>query len=154
VILFRLFVDEDPAEDDGMDIIECDSEMKQSSHDSTFLPALVQSLLALIHPTSMSFPPFVGPSSHPPITSALSAIHVCALECLNNIFLYLSTSPKDTFATDERSGPRIWNEIWRALNAVGMDTGPGQERRRDMWEIAVGVLWGIGNVWKGFLVSV
>jgi len=39
------------------------------------------------------------------------------------------------------------------LGAVGTNVDkPGQERRRNVWEIGVGVLWGIANVWKGKLV--
>jgi hypothetical protein len=119
---------------------------------TTSLLALVQPLLALIHPTPLSFPPLIGPSPQPPITSVLSSIHVCALECLNNLFLSLATSPNTTVASDKESGLKIWQELWIALGAVGMEVSPGQERRRDIWEIAVGVLWGIGNIWKGCLV--
>lgn len=124
---------------------------------SQALPTLVAPLLALIQPTTLSFPPIAGaPSPHPPTTSALSAIHICALECLNNIFLALGTSTLTQAArTDADSGAGIWDAVWRALGAVGTDVnGPGQERRREMWQIAVGVLWGIASVWKGVLVRV
>ncbi|KAJ7490078.1 hypothetical protein B0H11DRAFT_2403755 [Mycena galericulata] len=43
------------------------------------LPALVGLLLALIQPTTLSFPP-LAPSPYPPTTSALSAIHFAALD--------------------------------------------------------------------------
>lgn len=119
---------------------------------ATFLPTLVQPLLALIHPTPLSFPPVGGLSPHPPTTSALSAIHVGALECLNNIFLSLSTTPNPNVASDGDSGRKVWDEVWAALTAVGVETGPGQERRQEIWEVAIGVLWGIGIIWKGFLI--
>lgn len=124
-----------------------------TSSTSNLLPALVQPLLALIQPTPLSFPPPAGLSPHPPITSALSAIHICALECLNNIFLSLAMSPNPTVAADKESGQHVWSQVWSALAVVGTESTPGQEKRKDIWEIAVGVLWGVGNVWKGSLVS-
>jgi len=112
----------------------------------------VQPLLGLIHPTPLSFPPAAGLSSHPPTTSAISAIHIGALECLNNIFLSLSTSPDSVVASDKESGRKIWDSLWSALALVGVGSGPGQERKQEMWEVAIGVLWGVGNVWKGTLM--
>lgn len=119
----------------------------------TFIPALVNPLLALIQPSALSFPPLAAPSPHPPITSALSAVHISALECLNNAFLSLASSRKIDVAADVTSGRKIWNDIWSALAAVGTQTGLGQERRQEMWAKAIGVLWGVGNVWKGSLAS-
>ncbi|KAG6876150.1 hypothetical protein C0992_000680 [Termitomyces sp. T32_za158] len=118
----------------------------------SLLPTLVAPLLALTQPTSLSFPPLAAPSPHPPTTSVLSAIHICALECLNNIFLSLAAGPNITLATDHDAGRKVWDGIWSTLATVGTETGLGQERRRDMWHVAAGVLWGIGNVWKGSLV--
>ena len=117
-----------------------------------FLPSLVSPLITLIYPTSLSFPPLAAPSVHPPTTSVLSAIHVSALECLNNIFLSLSTNPNRIIA-DVAGGLKLWNDIWSALVVVGTEGGLGQERRREMWEVAMGVLWGVGTIWKGSLVS-
>lgn len=116
------------------------------------LPSLVSPLVALIYPTSWSFPPLAAPSLHPPITSALSAIHVSALECLSNIFLSLSRSPNPSITADSVGGLKIWNDIWSALAAVGTEGGLGQERRQEIWEVAVGVLWGVGSIWKGSLI--
>jgi hypothetical protein len=120
---------------------------------TSWLPSLVSPLVTLIYPTSLSFPPLAAPSLHPPITSALSAIHVSALECLNNIFLSLSTSPNPTIVADSVGGLKIWNDVWSALAVVGTEGGLGQERRQEIWEVAVGVLWGVGSIWKGSLVS-
>ena len=146
--------DEDTMSDD-----EGEEEQPQKSAPSA-LPSIVEPLLALIHPAPLSFPPTAGAASpHPPTTSALSAIHICALECLNNVFLSLATPARlqsQGFASDadREAGPRIWERVWRALEVVGTDVdGPGQERRRDMWQIAVGVLWGVSLLWKGILVS-
>jgi hypothetical protein len=125
----------------------------------SFLSPLLQPLLALVQPTALSFPPTSaqggGPSPHPPTTSALSSIHVCALECLNNLFLALSSAKgvAKAAAADVATGQQVWDAVWSALAAVGTNTTDlGQERRRDMWDMAVGVLWGIGGVWKGNLV--
>lgn len=114
------------------------------------LPSIIEPLLALIQPTALSFPPQGGPSPHPPTTSALSTLHTCAFECLNNAFLSLARPAHvaeggQTFSNDadRAAGPRIWNEVWRALEVVGTGIdGPGQEQRREMWQIGVGVLWG------------
>ncbi len=118
----------------------------------TFLPSLVPPLLKLIQPVALSFPPLASVSPHPPTTSVLSVIHICALECLNNIFLALATSEKPAIADDVESGQHIWREIWTALGSVGVEFGLGQERRKEMWEIAVGVMWGVSNVWRGHIV--
>jgi hypothetical protein len=119
---------------------------------ASFLPSLVQPLLALIHPTPLSFPPNGSLSLHPPTTSAISAIHICALECLNNIFLSLSVSQNPAVASDKDSGRKVWDEIWSALNAVGTQADPGQEQKQEIWEVAIGIMWGIGKIWKGTLV--
>jgi len=118
-----------------------------------FMISLINPLLALIQPCSLSFPPLAAPSPHPPTTSALSAVHINALECLNNIFLSIATSRRSEMAMDLVSGMKVWKDIWYALVAVGTQMGLGQERRQEVWEKAVGVLWGIGNVWKGSLVG-
>jgi hypothetical protein len=119
----------------------------------SFLTTLVAPLLSLVQPTSLSFPPLSAQSIHPPTTSAISAIHIAALECLNNIFLSLATAPKSSFSADFDSGLTIWNGVWSALRLVGTETGLGQERRQEFWDVAVGVLWGVSRVWKGSLVS-
>src|SRR5277367_5973541 len=94
---------------------------------TTSLTTLVAPLLPLIQPTALSFPPLAAPSPHPPTTSALSALHISALECLNNIFLSLTTSPNPSITSDINSGLTVWNGIWSALSLVGTQTGLGQE---------------------------
>lgn len=134
--------------------VDMDEDTKTVNGPTTsLLPSLVPPLLALIYPTSLSFPPLAASSLHPPTTSALSAIHVSALECLNNIFLSLSTTSAPGIAADIHGGLKIWNDIWSALAVVGTEGGLGQERRQEVWEVAVGVLWGVGSIWKGSLVS-
>jgi len=118
----------------------------------SFLTTLVVPLLCLVQPTALSFPPLSAQSIHPPTTSALSAIHVAALECLNNIFLSFSSALNPSISADLNSGLTVWNDLWSALRLVGTETGLGQERRQEFWDVAVGVLWGVGRVWKGFLI--
>ncbi|KAK7058514.1 hypothetical protein VNI00_002148 [Paramarasmius palmivorus] len=150
-------MDDDKVEDieeQGMDIeMTGEKENDNSSEQTSFLPSLVPALLSLIYPTALSFPPLAAPSPHPPTTSALSAIHVSAMECLNNIFLSLATSRNPVVAADREGGRKVWSDIWATLAAVGTDTGLGQERRQELWEIAVGVLWGIGIVYKGTITA-
>ncbi|KAF7784171.1 hypothetical protein Agabi119p4_336 [Agaricus bisporus var. burnettii] len=154
--------DDEEVEDEDLDKEQDDGEMDTDVNEvngmdadqppvPAFITALVNPLLALIQPSALSFPPLASPSPHPPTTSALSAIHINALECLNNVFLSLAMSKRPDISEDVVSGQKIWNDVWSALAAVGTQTGPGQERRKEMWDKAVGVLWGIGNVWKGLL---
>ncbi|KAF7326405.1 ARM repeat-containing protein [Mycena venus] len=154
--------DEDIAEEDGDDDelpadidMAVDRDEGMDTDTPTTLPTLVEHLLALIQPTTLSFPPLATPSPHPPTTSALSAIHVAALECLNNIFLALArttaSSSSRSAAIADAGGRAVWHAVWAALGAVGTQTGLGQERRRAMWEVAVGVLWGVASVCRGSL---
>lgn len=122
------------------------------SPNSSILPALLQPLLSLIQPTPLSFPPPNASSPHPPTTSALSAIHTAALECLNNAFFSLATNPTPSVAADVDAGRRVWVELWHALEATGTEGGLGQEKRKEMWEIGVGVLWGVSIVWTAKIV--
>lgn len=144
-------MDDDPDVDMGIEL-EAPSD-NASTSPPAFFQSLLTPLLSLIQPTSLSFPPFSGPSSHPPTTSVLSAIHVSALECLNNIFLSMTSMSRSRPSFDPEIGRKIWEEIWLALTAVGTDFGgSGQEKRKELWEIGVGVLWGVGNAWKGTLL--
>ncbi|KAL5536078.1 hypothetical protein ACEPAF_4183 [Sanghuangporus sanghuang] len=167
----------DKIEDDvEMDITEpeYESELEVQANGTahpppSFLPNILPPLLTLLQPTPLSFPPADTGSAvhllpvHPPTTSALSAIHISALECLNNACLALSIAQADSGSggsgssvrapqADVEDGRRLWSAIWSALGSVGLQVGRGQERRREMWEIAVGVLWGIGGTWKGSIV--
>ncbi|KAH7881058.1 armadillo-type protein [Lentinula edodes] len=145
--------DEDMADDDEVldDTNIEDPGYNNDSANPTVLPSLVPSLLSLIQPTSLSFSPLATSSIHPPTTTALSAIHISAMECLNNIFLSLATSPNPSVSADAEGGRKVWNEVWASLGVVGTELGLGQERRKEMWEIGVGVLWGLALVWKGTL---
>ena len=126
------------------------------------LLSLSTPLIALITPTPLSFPPPSLPSLHPPTTSVLSAIHIAALECLNNLFVKIDK--KGEGKSDVVKGAEgVWNGVWSALGTVngagrpgavfGAQSGLGTERRREVWAGAAGVLWGLARVCKGSLVS-
>ena len=143
---------DEPDVDMALDDESGGARTRPSAANASLVQTLVAPLLALAQPTPLSFPPLDRPSPHPPTTSALGAIHVSALECLNNIFLSLRGAKLDALRADPASGRRVWDAVWQALGAVGMDVDkPGQERRRAMWEIGVGVLWGVAEAWKGLL---
>lgn len=153
----RSLDEEDEDVDDAVDVdmaVE-DASSAEASQPPAFFTSLVAPLLKFVHPTALSFPPLGAPSPHPPTTSALGAIHVSALECLNNIFLSMATSSRgrpSSLGLDPASGRAVFDAVWGALRLVGTEiTGPGQERRREMWDIGVGVLWGVGNMFKGVL---
>ncbi|KAI0640125.1 armadillo-type protein [Trametes polyzona] len=148
--------EDDEGMEDAQDIdmaVEDTSGAEPSQQLPGFFTTLVVPLLKFVHPTALSFPPLGAPSPHPPTTSALSAIHVSALECLNNIFLSMATSSRgnpSSLGLDPASGRTVFDAVWGALRLVGTEiTGAGQERRREMWDIGVGVLWGVGNLFKG-----
>lgn len=132
---------------------------------NTLLLALTRPLAMLVHPTTLSFPPGPSePSPHPPTTSAISTIHIRALECLNNLFLAVEEAQGDesTISPEYKESVKVlWNELWRALAEVGKVVKDGKviasrglEKKMEMWEIAVGVLWGIARICRGQLVGV
>ena len=141
----------DDAADDAMavDGVALEPNDSPTSSAPSFLPTLVEPLLALIQPTELSFP---APSPHPPTTSALSAIHIAAFECLSNTFFALASAPGSA-ASDVHVGERVWGAVWAALAGAGspVESMPGSARVA-VWDVAVGVLWGVGTVWKGKIV--
>jgi hypothetical protein len=164
--------DIDGEDEDGGDVemneVSLESELAPdaSQTDSTApetLPPILTPLLSLIQPTSLSFPPLQFGSAtantllqHPPTTSVLGAIHINALECLNNACLALALNGEGRGVSSQRTdcedGRKVWDTIWKALGEVGLEGGKGQERRREMWEAAVGVMWGVSRIWKGSIV--
>lgn len=142
----------DDAHDDAMAVDDANVEPNDSRTTSapSFLPTLLEPLLALIQPIELSF---LAPSPHAPTTSALNAIHIAALECLSNAFLALAAAPGSA-ASDVHAGQRVWSAVWAALAGAGnpLESVPGSTRAA-VWDVAVGVLWGIGTVWTGKLVG-
>ena len=120
----------------------------------SLLPVLTNPLLTLARPTPLSFTPPSTQAIHPPTTSALGTIHIRALECLNNLFL--SINPDSLPPTAKTAAVAVWNDLWVVLGSVGKQSewmmGLGQERRKEMWDIALGVLWGLARIGKGELV--
>jgi len=152
--------DAQPSERDEDQILEMDVETGTDNDlsDSIALSqspilALLPSLLALAHPTPLSFPPLPSSTaavvSCPPITSVLGAVHVRALECVANVFLGREHSRLDGTQSSE-----LWRGIWSALGAVGpfVDSAPaGHERRVEMWDAGAGALWGVSKASLGVL---
>jgi len=149
----------DPPTSNGDSILNSEST-------NTLITLLTGPLISLIYPTPLSFPPSpTDPSPHPPATSALSNIHIRALECLNNLFLAVDealngANGKISFTAEDRQGIiGIWNSVWQALGAVGKVVSDGKitavkglERKRELWDLVVGVLWGIGRIGRGYIV--
>ena len=139
------------------------SDPDRKSTDNLLL-MLTPPLIKLVHPTTLSFPPGpFEPSPHPPTTSALSTIHIRALECLNNLFLAVEAQGDGSTISPEgrKKVEPLWIELWDALAKVGkivkdgkMVASKGLEKKAEIWEIALGVLWGIARVGRGQLVGV
>ena len=142
----------DDARDDAMAVDDAKIEPEDSPalNAPSFLPTLLEPLLALIQPIELSFP---APSPHAPTTSALGAIHIAAFECLSNAFLALAAAPGSA-ASEVHAGQRVWNTVWAALAGLGnpLESAPGSPRAA-VWDVAVGVLWGVGAVWTGKIVG-
>jgi hypothetical protein len=134
---------------------ESPNEEETPSTPLSLLSSLTPPLLTLSAPTPLSFPPVSFPSLHPPTTSVLSTIHLRALECLNNLFLCINE--KELVGDAEIEGAKkVWADIWvSVLGKVGVEgvSALGQERRKEMWEVGVGVLWGLARVCRTHLVS-
>jgi len=149
------FVDDSAMDDGRDDAMAVDgAALKPHNADTlgapSFLPTLLEPLLALIQPTELSFPAL---SPHPPTTSALSAIHIAAFECLSNAFLALAAAPGSA-ASDAQVGLRVWGAVWAALGGVGSPVEETPRTRQTVWDVAAGLLWGVGVVWTGKIVRV
>lgn len=140
-------------EEDTDDQIATDETPTASQPNLSQFGLLIPMILSLIEPTHLSFPPPGSPSIHPPTTSALGAIHLCALECLNNFFLSLATSRRSFTEAEKARGITIWNSLWIALEKVGdLRSATITKEQKLFWETAIGVLWGVSIVFKGIIV--
>ena len=151
-------------EDDELEMEDVPIAPKTNGPDSSdkaknylaLVSSLTQPLLALSHPTALSFPPPSTPPIHPPTTSALGTIHVRALECLNNLFLGLDFDSSSLPSGTAEQVTQVWLQVWEILRAVGVQSewtiGSGVDIKKDMWDIGVGVLWGLSKLANGVLV--
>lgn len=148
--------EEEDADVDVIEEVQTDSKADTlPTNTLALVAALTQPLLALSQPTPLSFPP---QPIHPPTASALTTIHIRALECLNNLFLGITADPSTLPEGTATQVIGVWRDVWTVLVAVGKQSewtvGSGDsELRKEIWEIAVGVLWGLARIGKGELVS-
>ncbi|KAF8684622.1 ARM repeat-containing protein [Rhizoctonia solani] len=121
------------------------------------LTTLTPLLLSLSTPTSMSFPPSSATATitteptHLPTTSALTSVHISALECLSNLLLSFPTSDTGPVnpATAEvavAAWPRAWTTLTASINAPSTT-----DRRMELSVAALGVLWGLARLARGVL---
>jgi len=105
-------------------------------------PSFLLTLLEPLRPTELSF---LVPSPHASTTSALSAIHVAAFECLSNAFFTLATTA-GSLASNVHAGQRVRSTVWAALAGAGnlLEAAAGSTRTT-VWDAAAGVLWGVGT---------
>ncbi|EUC56681.1 ARM-like repeat protein, putative, partial [Rhizoctonia solani AG-3 Rhs1AP] len=119
------------------------------------LNTLTPLLLSLSKPTSMSFPPpttITTEPAHPPTTSALTAVHISALECLSNLLLSFPTS--DTGPVNPATAQvavAAWPRAWSTLNS-SINAPSSTDRRLELSVAALGVLWGLARLARGVLV--
>ncbi|ORX35296.1 armadillo-type protein [Kockovaella imperatae] len=117
---------------------------------------LPQRLTMLSTLTQLSLPPSTAqPSPHPPTTSALSVLHLRALEALNNLLL---TSVAAISAGQGSSSQlativplaKIWASIFRNVDLIKSEPESlgrkGQEMRLEILEMCIGCLWGTASL--------
>ncbi|WVR03702.1 hypothetical protein IAU60_000697 [Kwoniella sp. DSM 27419] len=114
-------------------------------------------LVALSQLNPLSFPPTNSqPSAHPPTTSILSALHLRALEALNNLLL---TTVASGSASSQAAGSVPVQQIWEAMFGIVQTIGSepealtmrGQEMRVEVLEMAMGCAWGVAKLAPGRL---
>jgi hypothetical protein len=114
--------------------------------------SIVPGCLSFIQPTALSYPPPSQPSPHPPTTSALAAIHIAALECLNNICLSVAQlAPTNINPNISQQLATIWPNVWSMLSTIGPPdysnpVGPVYHQKRKIWRISLGVLWAVARI--------
>lgn len=141
------------SEEDADDQMATDENPTASQPNLSRFSFLIPIILSLVEPTHLSFPPPGSPSIHPPTTSALGAIHLCALECLNNLFLSFATFGRSFSDAEKVQGITIWNLLWTALEKVGdLRSAKITKEQKLFWETAIGVLWGVSIVFKGIII--
>ncbi|KDN49105.1 hypothetical protein RSAG8_02458, partial [Rhizoctonia solani AG-8 WAC10335] len=152
---------EDEIIQDGMEDAPMDQEStpinppEADQNSIKLLNTLTPLLLSLSTPTSMSFPPpttITTEPTHPPTTSALTAVHISALECLSNLLLSFPTS--DTGPVNPATADvavAAWPRAWSTLNS-SINAPLSADRRLELSVAALGVLWGLARLARGVLV--
>lgn len=159
-----------------VDDIQMDAEtsgnvpVEADSDSIALLRTLAPLLLALGTPTSMSFPSSslstqLSPTTpgtpqslaHPPTTSALAAVHLCALECLSNLLLSFPTPeavPLNPAVLEltMAAWPQAWSALGPLLNAPTPSSSAKATPTSDVSTAALGVLWGLARLARGSLV--
>lgn len=167
--LIPAFASVDDAPMDAEADVDVDVPAVADSDSIALLRTLTPLLLALSTPTSMSFP--VPPTTalspntsgtqqslaHPPTTSALAAVHQCALECLSNLLLSFpapETAPINPAVLELTVA--AWPQAWSALGPLLVSSTPtssaGAAPASDVSTAALGVLWGLARLARGSLV--
>lgn len=112
------------------------------------LSVLPERLVKLATLTPLSLPPANEASPHPPTTAALSALHLRALEALNNLLLSTVAAVQNG---EQLSLPAA--DLWAALYPIlRLENAPqadpdarGQEYRKAIQEAALGCIWGVAR---------
>ncbi|EIW66481.1 hypothetical protein TREMEDRAFT_70084 [Tremella mesenterica DSM 1558] len=114
--------------------------------------SLPQRLTTLAQLTPLSFPPASDqPSPHPPTTSALSILHLRALEALNNLLLTIAAaSETDPTVKGPVPSQGVWEGMMTVIALLYAEADAlkrkGHEMRREVLEMALGCLWGAVKV--------
>lgn len=125
---------------------------------------LPQRLTSLSLLNNLSFPPTTAsPSPHAPTTSALSVLHLRALEALNNLLLTVvaSISPEDAASRSQVGNvipvKGVWDGVFSIVTLIRSEPQAldmkGQELRRDVMEMALGCIWGLAKIAPEAVVS-
>jgi hypothetical protein len=146
---------EDADEDIAMDEdnpVKMDSAPIPHLKSINLVSSLVPACLSFIQPTALSYPPPSQPSRHPPTTSALAAIHIAALECLNNVCLSVAQLASTNINPNiSQQLATIWPNVWSMLSNIGPPdysnpVGPVYHQKRKIWRISLGVLWAVARI--------
>jgi hypothetical protein len=151
---------EDDEEDAAMgdeEMIEQDSPANRDPTEPTsaksvdLIGTVIPACLSLIQPTLLSYPPAFQSSPHPPTTSALGAVHIAALECLNNICLSIAQLgiSSSLYQSSLQQFNNVWVSVWQMLASLGLPEaglGSGPEQKRQVWSLSLGLLWAVARI--------
>ncbi|KAI5474969.1 Ankyrin repeat protein [Pseudohyphozyma bogoriensis] len=124
---------------------------------ATVAPTPSTSVPASAIPTSTTAIGPTVPAELAGLSETLTTVHVRALECLNNLFITLSSSKADVFAlVGEETVNKIWEDVLGAVQreslsggkqaAVAGEEDEVEERRMEVVMAGVGVAWGLARL--------